>query len=101
MNEQIAKQLLILTKAMQGMAINDEWELFADNEKQRSQLIEETKIMYGGEFSSSEPDTIALLEEIIAINQEINKLSEEKLSGDKNAILQLQKSKKASQHYRL
>jgi hypothetical protein len=101
MNEQIATQLLTLTEAMLSMAINDEWDLFADSEKQRSRLIEETKMMYGGEFSSSEPNTIALLEKIIAINQNINKLSEEKLSGDKNAILQLQKSKKASQHYRL
>lgn len=92
-------ELYHLTQSMVFMAESGEWASFEEYEQKRQCIIQSNEDKPNDKEAIQQQETIALLEEIVAMNKTIMTLSENKLSEDKAAILVLQNSKKIKKHY--
>lgn len=99
MKKNIFLSMLEITKTMCDMAKSDQWELLAEQEEERQRLITELKSLVSQEGKDDQQVIIEIIKEMNRLNQQINRLANEKNTEYKSSIIKLKKNKKANNYY--
>ncbi|MFT7387465.1 MAG: hypothetical protein ACI8VC_000705 [Candidatus Endobugula sp.] len=99
MKKNIFLSMLGITKVMCDMATNDQWDLLAEKETERQELIAQLKSMISQEGQEDQKIIIEIVKEMNRLNQQINTLANERNTVYKTSLIQLQKSKKINDLY--
>jgi len=99
MKKNIFLSMLDITKVMCDMATNDQWDLLAEKETERQELIAQLKSMISQEGQEDQKIIIEIVKEMNRLNQQINTLANERNTVYKTSLIQLQKSKKINDLY--
>lgn len=99
MKKNIFLSMLEITKVMCDMAKSDQWDLLAEKEAERQQLITEIQSLVSQDGKDDQHVLIEIIKEMNRLNQKINTLANEKNTEYKTALITLKKNQKANEFY--